>query len=496
MAMWLTTGTISVTNGSTTVTGVGTTFSQAKVGSELMLRTGAPPDGGPVTGPPYEVTSIASDLSLTIFPAYGGTTASGQTYALRPISFSMEKDLIDRIDQLLTKIDGLMFTAGNDRLLALDRPVLAGNADTRYKTTGVDKWQHGLITGSDDWQLQRWTGSVWETALNVPISGPVTIVPNNSIASAQIIDGTIVAGDIADNTITSAKLLDNTLQTGKIADGAITSLKIADGTIQTADIADGAITSAKIAELTISVNDIAPGSINSAKIADGTIEAVDLSTTLNATINGKLAKTGTTSGDIMTGDLQITKDFAAAIVNTNNQPNAPRYSWRVGNTERWLATLTIAESGANSGSALSFQGFSDGGSFVIEAMRLVRANGNMFVGGAAFKPGGGSWIDSSDVRIKDNIHDYTSGLAEILKLRPRTFTYKPETRRNTTQMHVGLIAQECEKVMPELVRQEATPIGDIHFNDMRIFDSTALTYALVNAVKELAQRVEDLETEI
>jgi Chaperone of endosialidase len=421
MAMWLTTGTISVTNGSTTVIGVGTTFSQANVGSELMLRTGAPPDGGPVTGPPYEVTAIASDLALTIFPAYGGTTASGQAYALRPITFSMEKDLIERIDTLLTKIDGLMFVAGNDKIINLDKPVISGNAIHRYRTTGVDKWRHGAAA-DDNWRLQRWTGSVWEDALVVPISGPVSI--------------------LADNSVTETK----------IANGAVTS----------------------------------------AKILDGTIASGDLSSGVNTSINNKVLK----AGDLMTGDLAITKDFAAILLNTNNQVNAPRVSWRVGSTERWIATLTVAEGGANTGSQLSFQSFSDAGSFLLEGLRLNRANGNLFIVGNGFKPGGGDWADSSDVRIKDNIADYTSGLAEILELRPRTFNYKAETKRDTTKIHVGLIAQECEKVMPELVRQEATPIGDIHLNDMRILDATALIYALVNAVKELAQRVEDLETEI
>lgn len=181
MAMWLTTGTINVTNGSTTVTGVGTTFSQAKPGSELMLRTSAT---GPVTGPPYEITAIASDLSMTIFPAYGATTATGQAYAIRPVTFSMEKDLIDRVDQLLTKIDGLMFVAGNDKILNLDKPVISGNAVSRYKTTGVDKWRHGTI-GNDNWRLQRWTGSTWEDALSLPASGPIPPLGGGSVLIAD-----------------------------------------------------------------------------------------------------------------------------------------------------------------------------------------------------------------------------------------------------------------------------------------------------------------------
>jgi hypothetical protein len=174
MAMWLTLGTVNVTLGSTTVTGVGTSFSQAKIGSEFMLRTGAPPDGGPVTGPPYEITAVASDLSMTIFPAYGGTTATNQAYAIRPITFSMEKDLIDRIDGILTRIDGMMFVAGNDKIINLDKPVITANAIARYRTAGVDKWRHGTA-GDDAWKLQRWSGSLWETAFSFPATGSLVL---------------------------------------------------------------------------------------------------------------------------------------------------------------------------------------------------------------------------------------------------------------------------------------------------------------------------------
>jgi hypothetical protein len=43
--------------------------------------------------------------------------------------------------------------------------------------------------------------------------------------------------------------------------------------------------------------------------------------------------------------------------------------------------------------------------------------------------------------------------------------------------------------MPDCVTSAAGKVGDIELDDMRTLDITNITYALVNAVKELAQRM-------
>lgn len=72
-----TTGTISVTNGSATVTGSGTSWStttNAEVGEYIQL----PDDKW------YKITEIGSDTSLTIEATYYGSTASGESYVISP----------------------------------------------------------------------------------------------------------------------------------------------------------------------------------------------------------------------------------------------------------------------------------------------------------------------------------------------------------------------------------------------------------------------------
>jgi hypothetical protein len=66
-------GTVAITNGSTTVTGTGTTFTKAlTVGQSLVF-------GADTTGTLYQISSIASDTSLTLTLNYAGTTATGST---------------------------------------------------------------------------------------------------------------------------------------------------------------------------------------------------------------------------------------------------------------------------------------------------------------------------------------------------------------------------------------------------------------------------------
>ncbi len=126
--------------------------------------------------------------------------------------------------------------------------------------------------------------------------------------------------------------------------------------------------------------------------------------------------------------------------------------------------------------------------FYINGTRMIAFDGS----GGAFKPGGGTWADISDARIKTDVTDYAAGLAEIIQLRPVSYRFVPETGRGT-KVHYGLIAQEVETVMPEMVTQTSATVGDVEYSDMRSLDTQALIYALVSAVKELSTRVVALE---
>ena len=127
-----------------------------------------------------------------------------------------------------------------------------------------------------------------------------TIV-DNAITSAKIVDGTIVAGDLASDAVISAKIQDGTIAAADLGTGSVNSIKILDGEIVNADIsASAAIADTKLA--TISTAGKVSGSAISGAVA-GTLAAANITgqvTVANggtgaATLTGALVGNGTSA---------------------------------------------------------------------------------------------------------------------------------------------------------------------------------------------------------
>jgi hypothetical protein len=116
-----------------------------------------------------------------------------------------------------------------------------------------------------------------------------------------------------------------------------------------------------------------------------------------------------------------------------------------------------------------------------------------------FKPGGGSWAAISDVRLKADVRNYKTGLNAVLSLRPVTYVFngrggtKADGRR-----FVGLVADEVLPFMPEMVGTTSALLDpdDDAPSEIKMLDTTALIFALVNCCQELAARVASLETRL
>jgi hypothetical protein len=114
-----------------------------------------------------------------------------------------------------------------------------------------------------------------------------------------------------------------------------------------------------------------------------------------------------------------------------------------------------------------------------------------------FKPTAGSWLGISDERLKTNIVDYSQGLAAIKSLRPVNFKFKDEVFFGSTSLAektnhkvcTGFIAQEVEKTELANMVIEGS-------NGYKTLDVSEVTYALVNAVKELSEKLDAAEAEI
>ena len=118
---------------------------------------------------------------------------------------------------------------------------------------------------------------------------------------------------------------------------------------------------------------------------------------------------------------------------------------------------------------------------------------------------GSSSNDISDIRLKENISDIGDALDTISQIKGRTFTWKPGTKM-AKGIKYGIIAQEIEGVLPDLVYNET---GIRAFKDDQLVDvsvdspedyewaksvnMSGLIPVLVEAVKELSAKVEALE---
>jgi hypothetical protein len=88
---------------------------------------------------------------------------------------------------------------------------------------------------------------------------------------------------------------------------------------------------------------------------------------------------------------------------------------------------------------------------------------------------------TSDIRLKDNIRTFESAMDVVSQLRGVRFAWK-ETGVET----VGLIAQEVEKVLPELIGTNAdTGLKSVSYSNM--------VAVLIEAVKELKAEIEELK---
>jgi hypothetical protein len=104
------------------------------------------------------------------------------------------------------------------------------------------------------------------------------------------------------------------------------------------------------------------------------------------------------------------------------------------------------------------------------------------------KLNGGTFNAYSDVRYKQDITVYSKGLAEIKQVEPKNYRFTAEYMKSDapSKYFVGVIAQEFEQTaFANCVKTDA--------NGYKIVDTSELTFALINAVKELSSRIEQLE---
>ena len=115
---------------------------------------------------------------------------------------------------------------------------------------------------------------------------------------------------------------------------------------------------------------------------------------------------------------------------------------------------------------------------------------------SAAKPSTNTWTIASDGRLKTETGEYTKGLDAVCALRPVTYKYNGKGGfQDTETENISIIAQEAVDHFPECVGSYKGVL-DGEETDILNWNGHALTFALVNAVKELSAKIETLETRL
>ena len=114
---------------------------------------------------------------------------------------------------------------------------------------------------------------------------------------------------------------------------------------------------------------------------------------------------------------------------------------------------------------------------------------------SAAKPSTNTWTIASDSRIKENVNPYTKGLETIMAIDPITYDYNGLAGFEPTKGNIGIIAQDLLEVLPESIKTYHTLLNenDEEQTELYTFDSHALTFVLINAIKELKAEIETLK---
>jgi hypothetical protein len=171
--------------------------------------------------------------------------------------------------------------------------------------------------------------------------------------------------------------------------------------------------------------------------------------------------------------------------NTAIGANVSKGNIGIGTTSA-LAKLDVA--GANNGTAPLFQ-LSSVSSFATTTELIVNNNGNATLAGCLNYNGGTSGTCLSDDRVKQDINSFKDGLQEVIGLNPVTYQYNGLAGTpDDGDVRTGLIAQQVQQVAPDLVSTTSAFLNasDTAPTQLLEVSYSALTFALINAVKEIA----------
>jgi hypothetical protein len=278
------------------------------------------------------------------------------------------------------------------------------------------------------------TQTLTNKTLTLPIFGGTGVVFNGSSSGVTTVRASATASGIV--VLPAVSGIATVITSGDT--GTVTSNMIADLNITNSDVSTTAgITYGKLSLTNSIVNaDIASGAaIAVSKLASSTISGVSLGSSLNHLTAGSFITYS--SGTTYNGSAAITVSVAATTANTGNTVVA-----RNASGDFTAGTITVTN---------------------LTASQTVQAQ---------------DFNSTSDENLKTNIVTVENALETVNSLRGVSFDWKENGKSSC-----GVIAQELEEVLPELVKNGE--VKSVNYN--------GLIGVLIEAVKELSEEVKELK---
>jgi hypothetical protein len=294
-------------------------------------------------------------------------------------------------------------------------------------------------------------------------SGDIVTIDANQTLTNKTLTSSSLSNPTLTNPIVSGSINFGTATLSGPASGIHTlTLPAESGTLLTSSssgVISGLVTTGNIVNGTILNEDIANTTIQNAKLANSTISGISLGSNLNNLTAGSFITYS--SGSTYNGSASIAVSVAATTINTGNTLVAR-------NASGDFSAGTISVLNLTASQTVQANNFS--------GTNLSATNGN-FSGIVTAT----SFVATSDVNLKENINTIDNSLHIIQSLRGVSFDWK-----ETQKPSIGVIAQELEEVLPELV--ETGEIKTVNYN--------GIIGVLIEAVKELSEEVKELKKHI
>jgi hypothetical protein len=243
-------------------------------------------------------------------------------------------------------------------------------------------------------------------------------------------------------TLTGTETLTNKTLTTPIISGISPS----SGQLQTVPSGTGTL---------ISTNSI--GNITTNMIADGAITNSKIAS--NAVIDISKLSSSTISGISLGGNL-------------NNLTAGSFITYSSGTTYNGSTSITISANGSSSNTANTLVARDSSGDFTAGTINCSNLTADFIVTATEVNA-------TSDINLKKNIHTVDDALETIGSLRGVSFDWK-----DTGKSSYGVIAQELEQILPELVKQGE--VKSVNYN--------GIIGVLIEAIKELKAEIEELKS--